>query len=793
MGFAKERPADVPDPLLDPLLQRLAFLETVNDGLKSRLSARSFNADIHHAALRDQLENARNELSRQQQALEGFYREILAAGQERDRARSEAAESVKAREAAAQERDALRGRVETLEADLQRARRGALDPASLRLVADLEGKLEADRRRAQAVESKLLESLRTAESALRDAGRLGEVESAERLRALTIGFAERESALLKTIDESRRLLESTELSLETARRAAQESEQARIEAVRKADAETAAVRQALAKQIADREAPLLKIIENDRSLVETLKLELERARLGEREANRALEESDRKAQAKADERLEALARESAAREVSGQKERENERRRLAELTVELERTRRDAQQAEAALRESSRKSLAEAQAEAAESLRRLTTEFAVREALLLKAAEDDRRRLEASKLDLEQARRAANEAERALRDSAREALRDAKTQAEERLRTLTLEFAEREAQLLKAADNDRALPDALEHEIERTRRRERETARVYRESQEILERAAKADAAHRLRTLAKEFKEREAQLLKATESDRKLLEEMQVKLDAERTAAALARQEITELSAEAELSAVETAAEPFVSPTVEPVLDPGWARLLRLVRPPVESAYGHLRRLSATTLTAGQKALLRMAAASIASASDSLSSIELALEEGPAPRAPAPVGPVLESSLAAWEAAFRGRGVALVRDFTGRLPDAAHDPKELRIALHHVLRNVLEAVPRGGRLSVRAARGPDGGLRLEFTDDGPGFPPKWLESRFEPFASPRRGRAGLGLSIVRRTLRRWGGDAEASAAPSGRGARLTLLFAPPPPPGPAAK
>jgi signal transduction histidine kinase len=222
-------------------------------------------------------------------------------------------------------------------------------------------------------------------------------------------------------------------------------------------------------------------------------------------------------------------------------------------------------------------------------------------------------------------------------------------------------------------------------------------------------------------------------------------------------------------------------------------LDPGWSKFVRLVRPSVDAAYSHLRRLSATALTAGQKALMRMAAASIAQASDSLSSIELALAEGPSASAVAPVVPVLESSLAAWEAAFRGRGVGLLREFSPPLPESAYDPKELRVALHHVLRNVLEAVPRGGRLTVRASRGPDGGLRVEFADDGPGYPAEWLARRFEPFAAPRRGRAGLGLSLVRRTLRRWGGDAEASNGTSGRGARLSLLFAPPPPPGPTLK
>jgi chromosome segregation ATPase len=273
----------------------------------------------------------------------------------------------------------------------------------------------------------------------------------------------------------------------------------------------------------------------------------------------------------------------------------------------------------------------------------------------------------------------------------------------------------------------------------------------------------------------------ELELTNAREVSASLRQEL---ADARAAAAPLPPQE--EYSPKVAPSAEEpVAAAPFVSPALEPVLDPGWARLVRLIRPPTEAAYAHLRRLSTLPLKAGQQTLLRMAAASIAQATDALTSVELALEEGPAPGPATAALPALEASIAAWEAPFRRGGVALAHEWAGSLPDAAHDDKALRVLLHHALRNVLEAVPRGGRLTVRASRGPDGGLRVEFVDDGPGFPAEWLERRFEPFAAPRHGRAGLGLSLVRRTLRRWGGDAEASNGPSGRGARLTMTFAPP--------
>jgi signal transduction histidine kinase len=183
-------------------------------------------------------------------------------------------------------------------------------------------------------------------------------------------------------------------------------------------------------------------------------------------------------------------------------------------------------------------------------------------------------------------------------------------------------------------------------------------------------------------------------------------------------------------------------------------------------------------------MSGGQRALLRLTAASLNQAVEALSTVELALSEAPSSPEPAPALALIESVLSAWDGSFRQRGLALRREFARTLPDAPHEPEALRLALHHILRNALEALTKGGALSVRAGASNDGALKLEFVDDGPGFPAAWLERRFEAFAAPRRGHAGLGLCAARRALKRWGGDAEAANGPGGRGARLTLLFAP---------
>ena len=62
----------ISDPLLSPLLERLAMLETAKEGLEYKLSDRDFTAEMQNSMLREQLENVKAELERQQGTLDNF-------------------------------------------------------------------------------------------------------------------------------------------------------------------------------------------------------------------------------------------------------------------------------------------------------------------------------------------------------------------------------------------------------------------------------------------------------------------------------------------------------------------------------------------------------------------------------------------------------------------------------------------------------------------------------------------------------------------------------------------------
>ncbi|HEY3147430.1 MAG TPA: HAMP domain-containing sensor histidine kinase [Dongiaceae bacterium] len=80
--------------------------------------------------------------------------------------------------------------------------------------------------------------------------------------------------------------------------------------------------------------------------------------------------------------------------------------------------------------------------------------------------------------------------------------------------------------------------------------------------------------------------------------------------------------------------------------------------------------------------------------------------------------------------------------------------------------LYRVIHNLAEnALQMGAHtVAVRARRG-EGKVEIEVADDGPGLPPKALQSLFVPFkGSARAGGTGLGLAIARELMRVQGGD-----------------------------
>ncbi|MCX5892710.1 MAG: ATP-binding protein, partial [Deltaproteobacteria bacterium] len=100
------------------------------------------------------------------------------------------------------------------------------------------------------------------------------------------------------------------------------------------------------------------------------------------------------------------------------------------------------------------------------------------------------------------------------------------------------------------------------------------------------------------------------------------------------------------------------------------------------------------------------------------------------------------------------EGDFREKGITFVPQAPGEIPGFPFDPGQMRQVLLNLWKNSLEAMPRGGVITVSAAVRGDY-LELSIQDTGLGIPPDHLKSLFTPFFSTKEGGTGLGLTICR--------------------------------------
>jgi len=142
---------------------------------------------------------------------------------------------------------------------------------------------------------------------------------------------------------------------------------------------------------------------------------------------------------------------------------------------------------------------------------------------------------------------------------------------------------------------------------------------------------------------------------------------------------------------------------------------------------------------------------------------------------------------------------LEAQSVRVVRDWRKDVPAVWVDQEALYRALVNLVANALDAMPRGGGLTLRVAWSDAetlGGARLgtrrvavEVEDSGTGIEPADLDRVFNPFFSTKEGGTGLGLALTQKIVEDHGGSIDVRSAP-GAGAlfRIVLPLMPDMPP-----
>ncbi|RPH86757.1 MAG: PAS domain S-box protein, partial [Desulfobacteraceae bacterium] len=115
---------------------------------------------------------------------------------------------------------------------------------------------------------------------------------------------------------------------------------------------------------------------------------------------------------------------------------------------------------------------------------------------------------------------------------------------------------------------------------------------------------------------------------------------------------------------------------------------------------------------------------------------------------------PAPMNDIIEQALSILTHKIEISGVTLIRQLGPDLPPVTCDFKQIQQALMNIIVNGVEAMTRGGALTIASRFLPkEKMVEVEIRDSGVGIPREDLDNLFEPFFSTKAEGKGVGLGL----------------------------------------
>src|SRR5213080_4844148 len=112
-----------------------------------------------------------------------------------------------------------------------------------------------------------------------------------------------------------------------------------------------------------------------------------------------------------------------------------------------------------------------------------------------------------------------------------------------------------------------------------------------------------------------------------------------------------------------------------------------------------------------------------------------------------------------------------GKPIDFKLELAEKMPEIAADPDLLHRALSNLMLNAIDAMPNGGRLSIRTRQKGDLAC-FEISDSGVGLTPEECQRLFTPYYTTKTHGTGLGLAIVQSVISDHGGRISVRSQPS---------------------
>jgi two-component system, sporulation sensor kinase E len=149
-----------------------------------------------------------------------------------------------------------------------------------------------------------------------------------------------------------------------------------------------------------------------------------------------------------------------------------------------------------------------------------------------------------------------------------------------------------------------------------------------------------------------------------------------------------------------------------------------------------------------------------------------------AIRPAPVQLKPASLNDVVEKTLELLRPELENRGLTVKVRTARQLTATPIDATQMQQVLVNLIKNAMQAMSRGGTLTLQTGEGSDG-VWVSVADTGGGIPQEQIARIFEPFYTTKKKGSGLGLMIVQRIVRAHGGKIEVESR-VGRGTNFRI-------------
>jgi signal transduction histidine kinase len=150
------------------------------------------------------------------------------------------------------------------------------------------------------------------------------------------------------------------------------------------------------------------------------------------------------------------------------------------------------------------------------------------------------------------------------------------------------------------------------------------------------------------------------------------------------------------------------------------------------------------------------------------------------------PRRPSPapvdITRLLEGTCQLLKGEVAKQHIRVVLRFAPDVPWVMADPEQLQQVFLNLLLNAIQAMPKGGMVTLTAIGDTEGKqVQIEVADTGLGIPKEHLSRIFDPFFTTKKEGTGLGLSVSARLIRAQEGHIAVSSR-DGKGSVFTIFL-----------